>query len=92
MTLPKNGKIIIVYREGCIFLYIEGLPQLHVNCVEEDIGVYSFFTEDEMPPPMETHQEDQVWHLHFDKASSNEGNGASICFTLPSWKDASICI
>lgn len=56
MILPKNGKNIIIYREGLIMTYIENIPEPHVNYVEEDIGVYSLFTEDELPLPMESIQ------------------------------------
>jgi hypothetical protein len=34
MSLPNNGKNIIVLKEGQISPYIESLPQPHVNYVE----------------------------------------------------------
>jgi len=40
MSLPKNGKKIIVLQEGQISPYIERVPQPYANFVEEDIGVY----------------------------------------------------
>jgi hypothetical protein len=43
MSLPKNGKNIIVLQEGRISPYIERVPQPHVNYIEEDISVYSIF-------------------------------------------------
>jgi hypothetical protein len=43
MSLPKNGKNIIVFQKGQISPYIERVPQLHVNYIEEDIDVYSIF-------------------------------------------------
>jgi hypothetical protein len=47
--------------------YIESLPQPHVNFIEEDMGVYSIFLEEDnnfvTPPP---DPEDGMWHMHFD--------------------------
>jgi hypothetical protein len=47
MSLPKNGKNIIVLREGRISPYIERVPQLHVIYIEDDIGVYLIFLEED---------------------------------------------
>jgi hypothetical protein len=47
MSLPKNGKNIVVLKEGQISPYIESLLQPHVNYIEENLGVYSNFLEDD---------------------------------------------
>jgi hypothetical protein len=65
MSLPKNGKNIIVLKEGHIFTYIESLPQPNVNYIEEDLGVYSVFIEeydDFFLPSLEP--KDRMWHMH----------------------------
>ena len=41
LSVPRNGKNIIVLREGRISPYIESVPQSSVNYIEEDLGVYS---------------------------------------------------
>jgi hypothetical protein len=84
MSLPKNGKNIIVLHEGRISPYIERVPQPHVNFIEEDIGVYSIFLEEDdnyvtQPPD----PEDGMWHMHFDGACSSEGNGVGIVLYSP---------
>jgi hypothetical protein len=38
LFVPRNGKNIIVLREGIISPYIESVPQPHVNYLEEDLG------------------------------------------------------
>jgi hypothetical protein len=43
LSIPRNGKNIIVLREGRISPYIESVPQPNVNYIEEDLGVYSIF-------------------------------------------------
>jgi hypothetical protein len=47
MSLYKNGKNIIVLREGRISPYIDSFPKPHVNYIEEDPGVYSNFLEED---------------------------------------------
>ena len=44
LSIPRNGKNIIVLREWRISPYIENVPQSNVNCVKEDLGVYSIFS------------------------------------------------
>jgi hypothetical protein len=44
LSVPRNGKNIIVLREGRISPYIESVPQPNVNYIEEDLGVYSIFS------------------------------------------------
>jgi hypothetical protein len=44
LSVPQNGKNIIVLREGRISPYIESVPQPNVNYIKEDLGVYSIFT------------------------------------------------
>ena len=50
LSIPWNGKNIIVLREGRISPYIESLPQPNVNYIEEDLGVYSIFVEEDNIP------------------------------------------
>jgi ribonuclease HI len=79
MPLSKNGKNIIALWEGQISPYIERVSQPHVNYIEEDIGVYSIFLEEDtnsvtqLPDP-----KDGMWNMHFDVACSSEGSGAGI--------------
>jgi hypothetical protein len=47
LSIPHNGKNIIVLREGRISPYIESVPQPNVNYIEEDLGVYSIFADEE---------------------------------------------
>jgi hypothetical protein len=47
MSLSKAGKKIIVLHEGNISPYIKSVPQPDVNFIEEDIGVYSIFLEED---------------------------------------------
>jgi hypothetical protein len=47
LSIPQNGKNIILLREGIISQYIESIPQPNVNYVEENLGVYSIFTDEE---------------------------------------------
>jgi hypothetical protein len=47
LSIPWNGKNIIVLREGRISPYIESVPQPNVNYIEEDLGVYSIFSEED---------------------------------------------
>jgi hypothetical protein len=45
LSIPRNGKNIIVLREGRISPYIEITLQPNVNYIEEDLGVYSIFAD-----------------------------------------------
>ena len=47
LSAPRNGKNIIVLREGRISPYIENVPQPNVNYIKEDLGVYSIFANEE---------------------------------------------
>jgi hypothetical protein len=47
LSTPRNGKNIIVLREGRISPYIESVPHPNVNYVEEDLGVYSIFVDED---------------------------------------------
>jgi hypothetical protein len=47
LFVPRNGKNIIVLRDGRISPYIESIPQPNVNYVEEDLGVYSIFSNED---------------------------------------------
>jgi ribonuclease HI len=83
LSVPRNGKNIIVLREGRISPYIESVPQPNVNYLEEDLGVYSIFVDegDTILEPVDF--DDGMWHMHFDGSCSNEGNGADIILYSP---------
>jgi hypothetical protein len=80
LSVPRNGKNIIVLREGRISPYIESVPQPNVNYIEEDLGVYSIFAEEDNIPLEQIDLYDGMWHMHFDGSCSNEGNIAGIVF------------
>jgi hypothetical protein len=46
LSIPWNGKNIIVLREGRISPYIESIPQPNVNYIE-DLGLYSIFADED---------------------------------------------
>jgi hypothetical protein len=50
LFIPHNGKNIIVLREGRISPYIESVLQPNVNYIEEDLGLYSIFAEEDNIP------------------------------------------
>jgi hypothetical protein len=83
LFVPRNGKNIIVLKEGRISLYIESVPQPNVNYLEEYLGVYSIFVDegDTMLEPVDL--DDGMWHMHFDGSCSNEGNGSNIILYSP---------
>ena len=78
LSIPKDGKNIIVLRENRISPYIEKIPQLNVNYVEESMDVYSIFTEEDDMPHEQFDYDDGMWKIHFDGTCSNEGNGYGI--------------
>jgi hypothetical protein len=78
LSVPWNGKNIIFLREGRISSYIESIPQPNANYVEEDLGVYSIFLDEDNTTLEQIDLEDGMWHMHFDGSCSNEGNGAGI--------------
>jgi ribonuclease HI len=78
LSVPQNGKNIIVLMEGRIAPYIESIPQPNVNYVEEDLGVYSIFFDEDKTTLEKIDLEDGMWHMHFDGSCSNEDNGAGI--------------
>jgi ribonuclease HI len=78
ISVPQNGKNIIVLREGIISPYIESVPQSSVNYIEEDRGVYSIFDEEDNIPLEGIDLDDELWHMHFDGSCSSEGNGVGI--------------
>jgi hypothetical protein len=81
-----NGKNIIVLREGRISPYIESVPQSSVNYIEEDLGVYSIFAEEDNIPLEGIDLDDELWHMHFDGSCSSEGNGVGIILVSPARK------
>jgi hypothetical protein len=83
LSIPRNGKNIIVLREGRISPYIESIPQPNVNYIEEELRVYSIFFDEENTPLEQINIEDGMCHMHFDGSCSNEGNKASIILYSP---------
>jgi ribonuclease HI len=78
LSIPRNGKNIIVLREGRISPYIESVPHLIVNYIEEDLGVYSIFEDENNTTLEQIDIEDGMWHMHFDGSCFNEGNKSGI--------------
>jgi hypothetical protein len=78
LSVPQNGNNIIVLREGRISPYLKSIPQLNVNYLEEDLGVYSIFFDEGETNLEQIDLEDSMWHMHFDGSCSNEGSGAGI--------------
>ena len=83
LSIPQNGKNIIFLREGRIPPYIESVPQTNVNYIEEDLGVYSIFVEEDNIPLEQIDLDYGMWHMHFDGSCSNEGNKADIILISP---------
>jgi hypothetical protein len=83
LSVPQNGKNIIVLREGIISPYIESVPQSSVNYIEEDLGVYSIFSEEDNARLERINLYDDMWHMKFDGSCSNEGNGVDIILVSP---------
>jgi hypothetical protein len=83
LSLPRNGKNIIFLREGRISPYIESIPQPNINYVEEDLGVYSIFVDEDDTTRKQIDLEYGMWNMHFDGSCSNEGNGAGIILYSP---------
>jgi ribonuclease HI len=86
LSVPRNGKNIIILREGRISPYIESVPQSSVNYIEEGLGVYSIFVEEDNIPLEQINLDDDIWHMNFDGSCSNEGNGAVIILVSPTRK------
>jgi ribonuclease HI len=78
LSVPQYGKKIIVLRQGRISPYIESVPQPNVNYIEEDLGVYSIFAEEDNIPLENFYLDDGMWHMNFDGSCSSEGNGVGI--------------
>jgi ribonuclease HI len=83
LSVPRNGKNIIVLREGRISPYIKSVPQPNVNYIKEDLGVYSIFAEEHKTPLEKIDLDDSMWHMHFDGSCSNEGNIDGIILYSP---------
>jgi len=84
MSLPENGNNMNVIKEGWILSYTKSHPESHINYIEEDLGLYSIFLEedcDSILPSLEN--EDGMWHMHFDGSYSSEGNGVGIILYSP---------
>jgi hypothetical protein len=83
LSVPQNGKKIIVLKEGRISPYIESVPQPNVNYIEEDLGVYFIFVDEDNISMEQINLDDDMWHMHFDGLCSNEGNGVGIILISP---------
>jgi ribonuclease HI len=81
LSVPRNGKIVL--KEGRISPYIESVPQPNVNYIEEDLGVYYIFAEEDNIPLEQIDLDDSMWHMHFDGSCSNEENGVGIVLISP---------
>jgi len=58
----------------------------NVNYIEEDLGVYSIFLEEDDGSVLPSSEpKEGMWHIHFDGACSSEGNGAGIILYSPLW-------
>jgi ribonuclease HI len=86
LSVPRNGKNIILLREERISPYIESVPQSSINYIEEDVGVYSIFSEEDNIPLERINSNDELWCIHFDGSHSNEGNGVGIISVSPARK------
>ena len=86
LSVPRNGKNIIVLREGRISPYIESVPQPNVNYIEKDLGVYSIFSEEDNTPLEKIDLDDGMWHMQLHGSCSNEGNIAGIILYSPMGK------
>jgi hypothetical protein len=60
LSIPRNGKNIRVLREGIISPYIENVPQSSLNYVEEDLGVYFIFAEEDNFPLEKNDLDDDI--------------------------------
>jgi hypothetical protein len=78
LSIPKDGKNVIILREYRIPPYIEKFHQLNFNYVEESLGVYFIFIEEDDVPRKQFDYDDRFLHIHFDGACSSKGNGAGI--------------
>jgi hypothetical protein len=83
LFVPRNGKNITVLREGIISPYIVSVLQSSINYIEEDVGVYSIFVEEDNMPLEEIDSDDELWCMHFDGSHSNEGNRSGIILVFP---------
>jgi hypothetical protein len=86
LFVPRNGKNIIFIKEGRISPYIESVPHPNVNHIEEDLGVYSIFADEEKTTLEQIDLEDWMWHMNFYGSCSNEGNRAGIILYSPMGK------
>jgi hypothetical protein len=83
LSIPQNGKNIAVLREGRILPYIESVPQPNVNFIEEELGLYSIFAEEDKISLEQIDLYDGMWYMHFDGSCSNEGNIVGIILISP---------
>ena len=65
LSVPQNGKNIIVLREGRISPYIESITQHNVNYIEEDLGVYSIFVDEDNTTLEQIDLDNGMCHFNF---------------------------
>ena len=73
IIIPMGPKSIIVYREERIVPYIENLLNPFVNFIEDDLGIYSIFAEEETKEinnESNSHDSQEIWQLLFDGVAS----------------------
>jgi hypothetical protein len=83
LSIPRNGKNIIVLREVIISPYIENVLQSSTNYIKEDLGVYSIFVEEDNIPLEKIDLYDDLCHMNFYGSCSSEGNRAGIILASP---------
>jgi len=83
LSILWNGKKIIVLREGIISPSIESIPRPNVKYIEEDLGVYSIFSEEDNIPMEQIDLDGGMWYMHFVGSCSNEGNKSGIILISP---------
>jgi hypothetical protein len=78
ISVPQNGKKIVVLREGRISPCMESIPQPNVNYNKEDLGVYFIFVDEEKTTLEQIDIEDGMRHMNFVGSFSNEANKVGI--------------
>ena len=81
LSIPKDVNNIIVLKEDHSSPYIEKFFQLNVNYLEESLGVYYIFTEEDDMPHEKFDYDDEMWHMQFDDASASKEMGPVLSFT-----------
>jgi hypothetical protein len=64
LSVPWNGKNIIVLGERRLSPYLESVPQPNVNYIEDELGVYSIFSKEYSVPLEHIDLDDGMWNSH----------------------------